>query len=269
MSHRVTIGSEDVTGHIDGDLTYSNVDPGGYELATFTFPRRVTVRKGENVRIESDLAPQWLGRVSEPGQSTSRAGSRTDIACRGRRRELEDESFQEIYRDADLGRWADITLGYKIVLAQSGLLLYGADRRGRPRRRRPGARDSHAGSVDAASRAGGVAWYDAGGVRIGKVFYRAQPGPVTGVAIGAYNFAGDVNWQTYVLLCRDDQVTSPYDSTGNISQNASHSGTLTAADGDRRFVFIEHFYATAGGGDTLIIPSTFGRSCSGATKSRS
>src|SRR4051794_17738309 len=117
-SLRVLLGTEDVSAHIDENLTWSNVDPGGFEAASFSFPSRVPVKKGSSVRIEAGLETAFEGRVEEVGHK-----GQTTVGCIGHGARFKEERIQEIWVDRDLSAWGEMPLNEKIRLATANIDL--------------------------------------------------------------------------------------------------------------------------------------------------
>lgn len=103
---RVIVGTEDVSDKIQ-DLTFSSVDPGGFEIADFSFPRNVPLKRGLDVRIESKMDIAWMGRVSEVQRSLAGSPS-TRVACEGYKALLSESDMIEVYVDRDLSQWQDM-----------------------------------------------------------------------------------------------------------------------------------------------------------------
>lgn len=109
------IGGEDVSWLIDQGVTFSNVDPGGFEVAAFPIPKDMPqAMVGQPVRLDSSLGVAWEGRVSEVQRSL---GNRTQITCEGWGARLKETEISEIYVDRDLSHWTSPPLQRQIVYA--------------------------------------------------------------------------------------------------------------------------------------------------------
>ena len=67
---QVLVGSSDITGAVQ-ELTFSNTDPGGYETLSMSAPDLRGARPGDQVMVRYGLAPLWMGRLNEPGETDS------------------------------------------------------------------------------------------------------------------------------------------------------------------------------------------------------
>src|SRR6266403_1812451 len=103
-SLQVIAGDRDITASHDG-LTYSNVDPGGFETLTCNPQAIAGLRAGARVTVRYGQEVAWDGRVNEPGQTTKRGGDSYSLAVLGYGAALKDNAYREIYVDRDLGKW--------------------------------------------------------------------------------------------------------------------------------------------------------------------
>lgn len=110
---RAILDGQDVTAHLDDALTFSMVDDRGCEAAGLSFPRRVSVRRGDSLRIDSGLETVWVGRVEDVARR-GRTGTRVTGA--GAAAVLTDAEVQEIYVDRDLAAWGDLSRTRRIEL---------------------------------------------------------------------------------------------------------------------------------------------------------
>lgn len=116
---RVVVGQEDVTPYVQ-DLSWSAIDPGGFEIADFTFPRTVTIHRGDPVRIESYLDTAWEGRVGEVEREWGGNPS-TSVSCEGNAALLKETDMLEVYVDRDLSQWQPAPRWYRAALLNGGL----------------------------------------------------------------------------------------------------------------------------------------------------
>lgn len=99
----LTIGGEDCTFLLSEGFTFSNVDPGGYEMASFPIPKDMPqVVRGMPVKLDCGLQVAWEGRVKEIQRSL---GAKTLIQCEGYGARLRDSNISMIYVDRDLTHW--------------------------------------------------------------------------------------------------------------------------------------------------------------------
>lgn len=115
---RVLLDRDDVSAYIDDDLSFSSVDRGGFETASWSFPRRVAVRKGAPVRIELGLETAWEGRVAEPGHTLA-SSPKTSVACEGHGARLKENELAVIICDRDPGSWQEANLARRVALGSS------------------------------------------------------------------------------------------------------------------------------------------------------
>lgn len=114
----------DLTDDIEG-LSYSNVEPGGDELANFTYKRPWSnalpeVAKGNLLVIQDGLDVLWQGRIGEP----ARGGSETEemqVTGYGTGIRLKDGQLERIYVDSDLSKWRGMSRTRRLALISGGL----------------------------------------------------------------------------------------------------------------------------------------------------
>lgn len=105
-----TGGGYDITSMIDG-LSWSSVNPGGDETASFTFRRpwsrdNAEIARGSVVAITDGFELLWTGRIEEH----DRGGDQTEevaVTAYGLGIRLKDNTMTEIYVDRDLGQWGE------------------------------------------------------------------------------------------------------------------------------------------------------------------
>lgn len=240
---RVLLGTEDVSKLIDDGLSFTAVDPGGFETCAFSFPRRVRVARGLPIRIEAGLATAWQGRAAENGRKLA-GGTGTQIVGEGSGAVLKDNDVAEIYIDTDLGRWQGPSLARKISVAATYSTID-------PSVVSDQATPSLLTGVQGAwSAAPGLplaeAWYDALGVPLGELYYSWTRGANVNQA--------DVNWVWKVVLSSDD-VHSSTDPSANLRAAGPGSGTLAATTAGRYWATAQLYY-TAGpaGADNIDYP---------------
>jgi len=109
---RITLDGEDVSRDVNEGLSFSNADPGGFEVCAFSLPRDVRVPRGRPIRITEGLETAWEGRVADVERSLgSGAGAshETTISGEGYGARLRDTDMSMIYVDRDLTAWGDMT----------------------------------------------------------------------------------------------------------------------------------------------------------------
>lgn len=115
---RLIIGQEDCTFLLADGFTFSNVDPGGFEAASFNIPRDMpNTLRGQYVRIDCGLRVAWEGRVSQIQRSL---GNNTSISCEGYGALLADNDYSEVFIDRDLTRWQTPSVTRQIAVIGNG-----------------------------------------------------------------------------------------------------------------------------------------------------
>lgn len=126
---RITLGREDISGHINEGLRFSNVDPGGFEICELTLPRDLRVPKGEAIRVTAGLAVAWEGRVSEVDHSLGQSAE-TRISGEGYGARLRDGDMSMIYVDRDLSAWEEMSDAWLTTQIANGNAMYSSEQRG-------------------------------------------------------------------------------------------------------------------------------------------
>lgn len=115
---KVILGSDDITPYIAEGMTFSNVDPGGYEAASFQIPKDLpNTLRGMPIRIDSGLGVAWEGRVQQIQRSL---GSETTVTGQGYGAVLTDDVAAMIFVDRDLTYWQGPTVNRQIALVTAG-----------------------------------------------------------------------------------------------------------------------------------------------------
>jgi hypothetical protein len=114
-----TGSGHDLTADIEG-LGFSSVDPGGDELAAFTYKRPWSnelpeVAKGNLLVIEEGLNVLWQGRLGEPARGAGES-EELQITGYGTGIRLKDQLMSELYISKDLSRWQGMSAQRKINL---------------------------------------------------------------------------------------------------------------------------------------------------------
>ncbi len=117
----LTIGARNLTAHYD-DLSFSNVDPGGYEQLTATVTDSSGVKAGDEVTVRCGLETAWQGRLNEIGDRDAGAAT-VQLAALGFGAKLTDRRITEIFVDATLEAWGDIPMARKVAHANDGLSI--------------------------------------------------------------------------------------------------------------------------------------------------
>lgn len=125
---RVLVGRIDFTAEAE-NLTFSNADPGGYEICTFDIQANNAdfINPGDRIRVLDGIGTVWEGRVAEPAKSIKhgwhvnrRIGAMsTRVSGEGYGASLKDNDMSMIYVDQDLSRWQDPGTTRQLTILQS------------------------------------------------------------------------------------------------------------------------------------------------------
>lgn len=185
---RLTIGKQDYTQLLTETFTFSNVDPGGYEMASFSLPGDLPlILRGMNVRLDCALGVVWEGRVKEVDRTL---GTKTLIQCEGYGTLLKDTSIREIYVDRDFTKWVAPSAERQIVFLKKEQSPTGPTL---------GPSQGGVGSIatiingnwEATSKPICIATYIAG-IPIGSLYYAWEKSPQISAA--------DANWDWHVAF---------------------------------------------------------------------
>lgn len=239
---RLLINGENCTYLLDNGFTFSNVDPGGFEMASFPIPRDMPeIVTGLPVRLECGTQVAWEGRVSEVQRSL---GNHTLVTCEGNAARFKDQSAAMIFVDRDLTQWQGPTLANQIRWVTGGFTPESPQVAADPSGGNPALAVLFSGPWAAGGLPACDATYDSRGIPLGDVFY--EWGNLTG------GIAGNGNWLFSVKLTTDDVLTAG-DTTANLNTGpASGGGTLAATVGNRVFAILELLTVTAGGTANVI-----------------
>lgn len=213
---------------VPAGLTFQTAIPGGFTSCTLTLPRSITRDYGDlslfdDVKV---LAPggqvRWHGYVARLPREHQDQG-RVQVQCVGWSGALKwDQSFREIYRDADLSSWrTTMSLARKAVIAPT-YTMFDAQQRS----------DSVTPALATLLRSPWVtqgestAWYDAKGIPLGALAYFWQRNNLDHT---------DTNWTWAAYLLNGDDALGSSDTTGNLRAAGAGYGYLTATAATRRF----------------------------------
>lgn len=215
-------------------LSFSSVVPGGHENCGFTLPR-------QSGREYPDLAP--LSQITVQGagggiafqgrleQTPSSSGAEVSVSpsAVGNQAFLDDDkTAREIYRDIDLGRWGGMSRARKVAHQPTYTVLDPETAVSDVANGRPCNILAVQGSFSSGPLC--EAWYDAGGSRIGSLYYRwdretSTVDPAAGWVWGAY-------------LATDDTGSGTV-ATGNLAALGPGFGTL---NGNHRHALLQFYY---------------------------
>lgn len=232
---RLLIGGEDFTFLLADSFTFSNVDPGGFEMASFSVPRDLPqVLRGVPVKLDCGMQVAWEGRVKEIQRSL---GSKTLIQCEGYGAQLRDVDLSMVFVDRDLTRWGEASRTRQINELSVGHGIVGPTVAPDPTSSLPAIVTGMPGPLTAQNPQA-EAWYDAGsGNKIASIYYDYQPGHEAQ--------DGGVHWSDLIFLSENADATGTVESTVNLN-GAGTNGTFTPATA-YRFALIQHSYGLSAG----------------------
>lgn len=225
---RVIIGQEDVTTYVADGMTFSNVDPGGYEMSSFQIPKDLpNTLRGFPIRIDSGLKVAWEGRISEVQRSL---GSETTITGEGNVAKFKDNTLAQIFIDQDLTQWVGPSVQRQINLVAAGLSPSSGEV----------AADASTGNPSIAL--GATAPWTTGGLPQAEALYDAQGVPIHSVSYTAvFNAAAAAAPLTGQVYLATTDLVAVVDTSGPFT--ASTSGTLVASVNNRPFAVLAASYA--------------------------
>jgi len=234
-----------------GDLTFSTSIPGGDKDCTCSLLRRIDVEYSDQnlfdqVRVYGPgNRTAWQGRMvqfpRDHGDSYGIKPAAVGLAAHLK----DDPSFREIYVDRDLGRWAGPSVQRQIGLVSASYQPSTAEIVNDlvSPAQKSAVTDAWASPVKPVCEA----WYDAGGIPLGSLYYAWTKG-------GNISSA-DTNWNWLAVLEPSNATIAPTDSSGNLRAAGPGAGVVTAT-GTRPFAATQLFYggspAGAAGTDYAI-----------------
>ena len=234
---RLFIGTEDVSFLLDDGATFSNVDPGGFEAASFPVPRDMpaTIR-GLPVLLTCGLSTVWEGRVSQPQRSL---GSRTLIQCEGNAARLKDLSGSMVFVDRDLTRWGSPSYTRQAALASGNKQLGSSQVAADPTSNTPALIQSITDSWSSPWLPINEAWYDSGPDNlIAEVHYD--------LTLGGGESGSDSSWNEFVALSSDANLTTE-EISSNLHSTSEQIGYFAPATA-YRFALLQHINTVTNGG---------------------
>jgi hypothetical protein len=230
----LVIGTEDFTFLLSDNFTFSNVDPGGFEMASFSVTRDLPrVQRGMNVRLSSGMQVAWEGRVREVQRSL---GAKTLIQCEGYGAILKEQLKAEVFVDRDLTKWRGPTLEEQIEKTGNGHSISGPNMAIDPQNSVPALELGFTGAWVAGGIPFSIATYDAHGLPIGALYYAWQKGAQINVE--------DLNWEWRAELT---QLKAIGDRTGNLRAAGPGAAYLADTAANRVLAVIWLIYNAAGG----------------------
>lgn len=238
---RLLIGNQDCTQLLDEGATFSNVDPGGFEAASFPIPKDMPQTiVGQKVRLDCGMKVAWEGRV---GQIQRSLGNRTLVTCQGYGALLKDIALREIFVAQDLTEWQAPSVERQIALVADGDSPVGPSVAVEPGSGSPALVESVTGPWETNAKPIIEAWFDTRGIPLGSLYYAW--------AKGANVNAPDTNWLWEAFLSTDS-LASALDASGNLRAAGPGTGTLTASLANRVFALVQANYNAAAGGENTL-----------------
>lgn len=240
---RVTSQSADGTTYdltsLITSLSYSNVNPGGDEAASFTYTKQWTtaipeLNRGNILRIMAGLDVVWQGRIEEADRSADQTET-VNVTAYGLGTRLRDSTMREIYVDRDISRWGDMSRAQQIAFLSGGTYSVGNfEQVFDTGSGLPALKTGVTGAWAATARPIGYALYDAGPSLIAATIY-VDP-----------QYQGPVNDGTWnVKVNKADTDTPTNESTVSSFPTA---GYITIGS---RVVDLQVFFNAAGGTEGL------------------
>lgn len=235
---QVVADGKDISGLVE-EITFSNVDPGGFEMASLQPRAGLALRPGGTLYVRHGLSVLFHGRILDPGEFDKHGISARQVGAVGFGHKLDDSPYSMIYVDRDLSRWGPTSQHYQTTLSGYANINESPSVAPDPINGSPCLVQTMVGGWPANNRF--LSWYDAGqGNGIGAIWYSVTPNSNVN--------PGDGNWNWFAALSSDD-VESARDITVNL-RAASASGYLSNT-GSRRFAEVQFFYSIAAGAEGL------------------
>lgn len=227
---RLLIGGEDYSQLLTDGATWSSVDPGGYEAASWPLPQDApNILRGAHVLLTSGLQTAWEGRVSQPQRSL---GHQTLLQCEGYGARFTDEAGSMIFVDRDLTRWGDPSYTRQAAIATGYAQLGSSQVAADPTSNTPALVQSITDSWASPFTPQDEAWYDAGPQNtIAQIYYALTTG------------LGGAPWFQAVFVSNDANASTLLDV------NVTGGGTGYFTPGSQyRFAFVQHEYQSTPAG---------------------
>lgn len=230
---RLIIGTDDCTFLLDNGGTFSNVDPGGFEAASFSIPKDMPqTLRGQYVRLDCGLGVAWEGRVSQVQRSL---GNKTAIQCEGYGALFKDEAASMVFVDRDLTRWSDASYSRQATLIAANYQMASAQVAADPTSNTPALVQSINDSWASPYIPINESWYDAGPDNLIEQIYWA----VTNSQVGGA-------WIVQPGVSSDANSSSSFFNP-NVAGYSTANGYYTPP-AQYRFGVLQHYYASTPAG---------------------
>lgn len=233
-----------LTDKVEG-LSYSNVNPGGDEVANFVYKRSwraslPEIARGNLLRIGSGLDVLWQGRVEEHARG-GEALEEIAVTAYGLGRRLKDTQMAAVYIDQDLGNWQEMSRARRIVLETIAFNPLGFSTEPDSASGLPSLKMDGSGRWPNACDAEAI--YDAGDdCLLGYVTYSWS---AENHASGGLTAA---TWQGILSGASDDALSGTVTGTDVLTGGTSGSQTETAPSG-KRVALLQLIYVGASASD--------------------
>lgn len=234
---RLIIGREDASFLLDSNATFANVDPGGFESASFAIPKDMPdTLRGTYVRLDSGLGVAFEGRVSQIQRSL---GSKTAIQCEGYGALFKDQAASCVFVDRDLTRWIAPSYTRQNALVSANYQLQSSQVAADPTSSTPALVQSVVDSWASPNMPICEAWYDSGPENLlAKIYYTWSQQNAND---------GGVGWRDIVNLSSNADASGTLEGTANLNSAGPVSGYFSPATA-LRFAFLQHYYSVTPAG---------------------
>lgn len=213
---QLTIGHQDYTFLLAESFSFSNVDPGGFEMASFAMPKDLPeIVRGMPVRLNCGLRVAWEGRVKEVQRSL---GAKTLIQCEGYGARLKDQETSMVFVDRDLTRWGGLTTARLLSLTEANWTQGSASVAPAEGSNTPAIVQKIVGAWASPAKPQVESWYDAGPENLINAIY--------------YNLASNPNatapaFIEVIWVQGPEQTSGTFEGTGNLHPSSSGLWTPT------------------------------------------
>lgn len=235
----------DLTDSAEG-LVWSSKNPGGDERCAFRLKRKwfagaPEISQGNRLVVTDGPEVLWQGRIEDNDRVVEQT-EQIGVVAYGSGQALSDGRFQEIFVDRDFASWTVPSSQRR----QNMLTTYGiTDATVMPDETTlaPSLGTAFKGSWSGApGLALSEAWYNAGEIALDSLYLAWSKNANVSYL--------DPLWHTQAGLSTDDLATV-IDISVNLPLSAPASATVSAADDNRHFAFVQFYYETAGGADNV------------------